>query len=214
VDAIRLMMEADDRALKIRNSTPEPAKAQAPNNSEMAEQPAKTPRRKMLKGRSALPDLTVAPDTPKHRPTRAQGDREPLVRRLLARVSGFRPTRKQIALTALAVVMVWRPWLIPGILFLLFWIALIVHLTLGPDRVAELLTPVREKLAARYPEKAAALRRRAQAGADRVEGWIEKLPERWRDGIYLPDLGRSDSAGVPEAMKADPFDRLNPGRGA
>lgn len=202
VDAIRLMLEADTRL---------PQGIAAPRAAEPTPEPEKPKKRSIVRGRAALPELS---QSVKESPVKAARDGVSIRQRLVARVTGFRPTRKQILFALFIGVMVWRPWLIPGILFLLFWIGLIVHLTLGPDRVAELLTPIRQKLAARYPEKAETMRRRAQAGADRLESWIERLPARWRDGIYLPDLGRSEKDGIPEMMKADPFDRLSRGRGA
>lgn len=129
----------------------------------------------------------------------------PAFERVRARVVAYEPKRRHIAVIAFMAVMIWRPWLIPGLVLLLVLVAIIVHLTLGPDRVAELLDPLREKAAKRFPDKAAELHRRAQLGADKVESWVEKLPARWRDNLTVPDLGRS---GEPQFDGEDPFSKL------
>lgn len=131
-----------------------------------------------------------------------------LVQRMLKAVKDFRPTRKQIALFALLVVMVWRPWLIPGLVFVLFWVGLIAYLTIGPDRIAEICAARWDWFQQRHPERAATLQGKVQRGADRVDGWLARLPESWTDGIYLPDFGRSAAQGGALDDQPDPFDRL------
>ena len=56
-------------------------------------------------------------------------------RSLKGRIRTYRPTRKHIVLAVVALVIVLRPWLIPGIMFDTFWVGLIAWLTLGPDRI-------------------------------------------------------------------------------
>lgn len=131
-----------------------------------------------------------------------------LIQRALTSVKEFRPTKKQIALFVLAVVVIWRPWLVPLLLFVALFSALIAYLTLGPDRVAELIAARWEWFQKRYPERAEIVLGKAQRGADRLDAWLAKLPEKWTDGVYLPDLGRSDADGKPLDDKPDPFDRL------
>lgn len=131
-----------------------------------------------------------------------------LVQRAVKAVKEFRPTRKQIALFTLLVVMVWRPWLIPGLVFVLFWVGLIAYLTLGPDRISEIAAARWEWFQRRHPERAEAMLGKVQRGADRVDGWLARLPESWTDGIYLPDFGRSASESGALDDQPDPFDRL------
>ncbi|UYV36397.1 hypothetical protein N4R57_15450 [Rhodobacteraceae bacterium D3-12] len=131
-----------------------------------------------------------------------------LTQRALKAVREFRPTRKQIALFAFLVVMVWRPWLIPAVVFVLFWVGLIAYLTVGPDRIAEISAARWDWFQQRYPDRAANLRGKVQRGADRVDGWLARLPESWTDGIYLPDFGRSAAEGGTLDDQPDPFDRL------
>lgn len=153
-----------------------------------------------------LIEQTVPEQTVAEQPAPVQS--VPGQRTLVQAIKEFRPTRKQIALVALIGIVLWRPWLIPGLLFVAFWVALIVYLTLGPDRVAEIAYGRWQWFSARYPERAGRLLTRAQRGADRLDGWLARLPERWTDGIYLPDLGRSQSEAGPVEDQPDPFDRL------
>ncbi len=121
----------------------------------------------------------------------------------------WQPTKKQIVAVLIIAVAIWKPWLIPGLLFLLFWVSLIVYFSLGPDRVTELVLGGWEFFEKRQPERAARWLARIQSGADRVDGWLARLPERWTDGIYLPDLGRSGVGGDALDDRPDPFDRLS-----
>ena len=150
------------------------------------------------KGRAAKDPSEAAPLTDSHSRKRS----------FVQAVKEFRPTRKQIALAVFAGIMLWRPWLIPGLVFVIFWVSLIGYLTLGPDRVAEIAQSRWEWFNARYPDRAARVLGKMQRGADRMEGWLARLPERWTDGIYMPDLGRSEIEGGPKNTKPDPFDRL------
>ena len=129
-------------------------------------------------------------------------------RTLLQAIKEFRPTRKQIAFVVLAGIVVWRPWLIPGLLFVLFWVGLIAYLTMGPDRVSEVAQGRWEWFRARFPERAERVMGWMQRSADRMDGWLARLPERWTDGVYLPDLGRSQADAEPADAQPDPFDRL------
>ncbi len=129
-------------------------------------------------------------------------------RRLSQAIREFRPTRKQIAFVVLVGIMLWRPWLIPGLLFVTFWVALIAYLSVGPDRVREIGQGRWEWFSARHPERAERVLTWAQRWADRMDGWLARLPERWTDGIYLPDLGRSQADAGPVEAQPDPFDRL------
>lgn len=214
LDAVRLMMEAE-----MRQKVDDPARATPEAASERAsdELPAvkKLSRRFAKKadapgkGPGIFPELDPGSAAPQETTEAVQASETQSVgTALVARLRQYHPSRKLSVFIAIVAVMIWRPWLLPGLLFLTLWIALIVYLTVGPDRLAELITPLRARLAARYPDKAAEIRRRAQIGADRVEALLEKLPARWREGIYLPDLGRSgdDIAGLES--RPDPFERL------
>ncbi|WP_218961104.1 hypothetical protein [Ruegeria sediminis] len=92
-------------------------------------------------------------------------------------------------------------------LALLIAIALIVsYLTLGHDRSAELSERAMEWLENRRPELAAKLRRKFLRLGGAANSVFVRIPERWTQGIHLPDYGPSGE--LPEKMREDPFERL------
>lgn len=118
---------------------------------------------------------------------------------------------KLTGLTALALVVLFKPWLIPLILFMLAWLALIVFLLLGSARISEILESAWLWYQGKRPEKAQKIMERLQCAADRVDGILARLPERFSDGIYTPDLGRSARDMALENVQLpqdDPFERL------
>ena len=129
-------------------------------------------------------------------------------RALLARLRAYRPRRKHILLAALALVMVLRPWLVPTILFVAFWAALIGYLTLGPDRVAEMVTGGWDRLRRRRPELAERLRQRADRTANRLDAVLDRLPGKWKEGLYLPDFSEEGTRHDTMDTLPDPFERI------
>lgn len=118
---------------------------------------------------------------------------------------------KPAALMGFALVVLFKPWLIPLILFMAFWLGLIVFLLLGSARVSELGEAAWVFYRQRRPKRAAAIITRLQKAADRLDGILARLPARLADGIYTPDLGRSarDMALENRSLgKDDPFSRL------
>ena len=118
---------------------------------------------------------------------------------------------KLAGLTALALVILFKPWLIPLVLFMLVWLALIVFLLLGSARISELSEGAWIWYQSKCPERAQKIIMRLQRAADRVDGLLARLPERFSDGIYTPDLGRSERDMALENVELpqdDPFERL------
>jgi hypothetical protein len=129
---------------------------------------------------------------------------------LMERIKAYRPARKHIALVALAGVMIWRPWLIPGILFVSFWVGLIVFLTLGPDRAMEKFASFWNRLERRRPQTADRLRNGADRFALKFDALLDRLPDHWAEKLALPDLSRRTEADADLDDTTDPFDRLKP----
>ena len=118
---------------------------------------------------------------------------------------------KLMGLTALALVILLKPWLIPLVLFMLVWLALIVFLLLGSARISELSEGAWIWYQSKRPDRAQKIIERLQRAADRVDGLLARLPERFSDGIYTPDLGRSERDMALENVELpqdDPFERL------
>ncbi len=118
----------------------------------------------------------------------------------------YKPTVRQAALAAGFLVMVVKPWLLPILLVLVLAILLVSYWTLGHDRSVEVGVRAMEVFRKYCPELAARLEERARNGLRRVNAMVEKLPEKWKEGLYLPDL--EPASDKPEKMQNDPFDRL------
>ncbi|MBU2981825.1 hypothetical protein KO498_08355 [Lentibacter algarum] len=112
---------------------------------------------------------------------------------------------------AIAALIYFKPWLIALFAFMVLWLALIGFLLMGSTRVSDFADRVWAYYQKKRPAKAEALLQTCQRAADRLDGLLARLPERWTDGIYSPDLGRSERAleeGEPYVLKDDPFDKL------
>lgn len=164
-------------------------------------------------GRAALPELEpqgVEADEPARAADGTESGPRPTLARLMPGVPrrGWIFNRKVAIMFVLAGVVWWRPWLIPGLVFLTIWLALVVYLTVGPDRLAELVEPLKRRFVTRFPDRADAIRKRAQAGSGQLARLVEKLPERWRDGIEVPEFGVTSQSEADLEDRPDPFDRL------
>lgn len=118
---------------------------------------------------------------------------------------------KLAGLVAIGFVIVFKPWVIPLILFVLIWLSLIVFLLLGSARVSDVFANVWSYWRDEHPERAERILTGLQRAADRLDGLLARLPERLVDGIYSPDLGRSQrdmGEADTQVLGADPFDRL------
>jgi len=173
---------------------------------------------KRTKSRDVLPELEPADNSaPKAKSKKRAGKNHTAKRstqpagaplNLKARVLGYRPTRNHIVLAVLALVVVMRPWLIPGVLFVGFWVGLIAWLTVGPDRMTEWAASAWDKLCTRKPELAEKLRRKADRFALRFDAFLDKLPDSWAEKLALPDLSRVVETDEDLDERPDPFDRL------
>lgn len=98
----------------------------------------------------------------------------------------------------------------PGFMVFLFLIALVMGLVLyfsfGPDRAQEWACNRYQGLRERDPDGADRLRRRAAVASKKLSEIVEKLPESWTTGLYLPDFEEPEE--LPEVFNTDPFERL------
>lgn len=118
---------------------------------------------------------------------------------------------KLAALGGAALLLVLKPWLLPLLIFMAIWLALVLFLLLGSTRISEMTAKAWAFYSARRPERAARIYKALQRGADRVDGLLARLPEKWTEGIYTPELGRSElglSAARRAVLEDDPFSRL------
>ncbi|MGI9367561.1 MAG: hypothetical protein ACR2O2_01875 [Ruegeria sp.] len=67
-------------------------------------------------------------------------------------------------------------------------VLLVSYWTLGHDRSVEIGVRAMELLRKYRPKLAARVEGRARNGLRRVHALVAKLPEKWTEGLYLPDL--------------------------
>ncbi|MFN3210814.1 MAG: hypothetical protein ACE369_17790 [Roseovarius sp.] len=124
---------------------------------------------------------------------------------LARRVMWYRPTRKHIALAAVAALVLYRPLMVPLLALVAVWVVLIAYLTLGPDRWTEILVNAWLRLQARRPELAERVRLRADRFAEGFDRVLDRLPEAWAERLALPDFTAHTQM---DEDAPDPFDRL------
>ncbi len=168
--------------------------------------PAKTARR--LPWRKQSKPAVTTPQKPareERAPVSCGATRRPSLGRFLSALPRPRIARWHVIAGAVLLLCILRPWLLPAIFFISLWVLLIAYLTLGPDRMAEFVSVGWHRLRARRPALAENLRRRADALALRLDALLDRLPEKWTAGLYLPDLSAPED---PDTTRPDPFDRL------
>ncbi len=118
----------------------------------------------------------------------------------------LRPIHGVVGLAVLMTI-VW-PLYVFAAVFLLGWVALIIWLSLGPDRASGLISGYWEKFAARSPESAEQLRICADKVALCIEAALDWLPGQWADRLALPDFSQPVGVEANYADASDPFARL------
>tara|TARA_R110002094_G_scaffold53486_4_gene64794 strand:- start:1060 stop:1737 length:678 start_codon:yes stop_codon:yes gene_type:complete len=106
-----------------------------------------------------------------------------------SRIAGFRPSAKHILLGGIVVLIVFRPWLILGLLALSTFVMVGVFLILGYDGFWRRAMAVARWYARRRPSRAAALHSKLDRFAMKWDGVLDRFPEGTVDGLYLPDFG-------------------------
>lgn len=93
------------------------------------------------------------------------------------------------------------------------WLTLLIPLALlicwasvGNEGCVELVIQWHARLKARDPAKAERIRARAAAVTRGLNRGLERLPQSWTQGLYLPDF--ETDGYVPEKLKVDPFEEL------
>lgn len=130
------------------------------------------------------------------------------IQHLKAKILAYRPTRSHILWALVLLVVIWSPWLIPGLLFVAFWVALIAYLTVGYDRMMEWLSSAWYRLGEANPDLIEKLRTRADAFALRFDAFLDRLPESWAEKLALPDMSAQRAEQDALDDRPDPFDRL------
>ena len=153
------------------------------------------------------------------KPARASSPHESKIRALIK--SAFAATSQHLhsflarpdaprlmALAVIAGIFVWRPMYVIGLVLISLLVALIAYFSIGPDRVAQMIAAWFTRLKTRDPDRAEVLRSRAAKLSTLLGAVVDRLPERWTQGLYLPDF--EEPSEQPPEMHDDPFDRLVP----
>jgi hypothetical protein len=125
---------------------------------------------------------------------------------LLARFLQRPDAPRVIAVGMLSYFFIAWPWLLPALVLATVIVAGVVGYWLGAERITKLVFAWHTRLRRRDPQKAKRIRRRAARMSRRLSKLIERLPDSWTTGLYLPDF--EEIPDLPEKMLSDPFDRL------
>lgn len=162
---------------------PEPAaKRQLPSKRELLEREVIAPAAE----EPPVPGAKAKSKAKRPKPPRAATG---IGARLRAAVTGYRPTPRHIVLASLALVVLFRPWLMLGVVFFALFLITAVFLILGYDGFWRRAMGLARWYARRHPSRAVELHRKLDAFAMRWDAVLDRFPEGSVDGLYLPDFG-------------------------
>ncbi|KIN65965.1 hypothetical protein Z946_688 [Sulfitobacter noctilucicola] len=151
--------------------------------------------------RSAAAPLEAPAVSPKGQPQQeafADLPNEPVRRAaapgLKARIMSYRPTPKHMILFSIALLVLFRPWLVIGLFFLSLFVMVGVFLILGYDGFWRRAMGLARWYAQRRPSRAAELHQKLDAFAMKWDAVLDRFPEGSVDGLYLPDFGELEAA--------------------
>lgn len=112
-----------------------------------------------------------------------------LVGLIKEKITSYRPTVKHIVILALVLLVVFRPWVVLGIVFLTAFVVTGVFLILGYDGFWRRVMGVARWHARRHPSRSVEIHRKLDGFAMRFDAFLDRFPEGSVDGLYLPDFG-------------------------
>jgi len=128
---------------------------------------------------------------------------------LKSKLRGYRPKPKHILIAAVVLLVLFRPWLVAGLLFITAFILTGVFLILGYDGFWHRAMGAMRWYAERRPARAEALHQRLDTFAMRFDAFLDRFPEGSVDGLYLPDFGEMEKAEARHEAALDRrFDSL------
>lgn len=122
--------------------------------------------------------------------------------------------RSVLALALAGVVWLW-PWILVVTVVAALAVPPICAIALGSENVVGALARLYRWRHARHPEHAERMRACVNRFAMRMDAILDRLPEGWTTGLYMPDFSREALLPMEQPQLPDPFDRLRGGtRGA
>jgi len=132
-----------------------------------------------------------------------------MVDQLKAKILTYRPSVKHVVLASLALLILFRPWLMLGLLFLSAFIVTGIFLILGYDGFWHRVMAVARWSARKHPSRSAEMHRKLDNFAMRFDAFLDRFPEGSVDGLYLPDFGDVAAADARHDEALDRrFDKL------
>ena len=118
----------------------------------------------------------------------------PSMTALKERVMAYRPSRVHLIIGGSLLLVVFRPWLVVGLIFLLIVVTLGVFWVLGYDGFWRRSMALGRWYARCRPARAALIHRKLDSFAMKWDSVLDRLPEGKVDGLYLPDFGELAAA--------------------
>jgi hypothetical protein len=113
---------------------------------------------------------------------------------LVGKLSKYRLKPMHVALVAILLIAVIRPWLVLGLFLITLFVIVGVFLIIGFDGFWQNVLRVSRWYAKRNPERAVAVHARLDRLAMRWDAVLDRFPEGMVDSLYLPDFGELAAA--------------------
>lgn len=137
---------------------------------------------------SRLPFAELAP------PQRKEKSSNPRIARTMPKIFSYRPTPKHVVWGVLALVLLFRPWLVFWAVLLSVFIVMGMFLVLGYDGFWQTVMKAGRWYGKRRPHRAAALQAKMDGFAVKWDRVLDHFPDGTVDGLYMPDFGQLATA--------------------
>jgi len=179
--------QAAYRAALARGETPQPPKGQAPAE----------PQRRARADR-------VNQQAEAHRVADAQiGKMSALLAGAKARIASYRPKPKHLLIAGAVLLVLLRPWLVLGLVFLTVFGVAVLFLILGYDGFWQRGMRLARWYANRRPDRAQVMHQRLDDFACKWDAVLDRFPEGSVDALYLPDFGDLAAADARHTEAVD-----------
>ncbi|MEP6067770.1 MAG: hypothetical protein ABJ246_18165 [Paracoccaceae bacterium] len=93
----------------------------------------------------------------------------------------------------------WRPFLFLGIVCSILFLIALAFLLIGAERIWKGVILAIREIESRNPHKAHRMRVKIQTFSDRWNGMLDRCPDGWVDGFYMPDLRALETQDLDHA---------------
>ena len=107
--------------------------------------------------------------------------------------------RKHIWWAGIFVLAVWQPILLASIVGVTAFLILLAFLLIGAERIWKGVIVAIREIESRNPQKATRMRGRIQGFSERWDRVLDRCPDGWVDGLYMPDLKALETQDLDHA---------------